>query len=512
MNPVPARPPAEPAGGAPPPVLLRRVRRAGQVRDVLLAGGRVRAVGADLRAGAPGLDADAPAGAEVVDADGAVLLPGLVDSHVHLTQWAAARRRIDVLAAGSPSEVADVLAREAPAGDDLVVGHGFRDALWSEPPHGDVLEARFGQRPVLVVSADLHAAWVNPAAARRFGVPPEQAPDGLLREAAAMQLAAAAADVGADVGDRWVAEATRAAAARGVTGVVDLEYAPLSTWARRAAAGLHPALRVSAGVWPDWLEEVVAAGLRTGDPVPGAGGRVRVGPVKLVVDGSLGTRTAYCRHAYPDGGHGVLRLPPGQLEAVLRRATSHGLGAAVHAIGDAAVAVALDGFAAVGCTGSVEHAQQVAPADVARFAALDVVASIQPRHVVDDRDVLEVHWADGAGDAYPYASLHAAGARLRLGSDAPVAALDPWDAIASAVHRSVDGRPAWHPQQQLPLEVALPAACAGRTGVRVGDDADVVLVADEPAAVLARGGADALRRTEVLATLVGGEFTARSGL
>ncbi|WP_432524430.1 amidohydrolase [Kineococcus sp. SYSU DK006] len=511
MNPAPARPPAEPAPAA-PPVLLRRVRREGRVCDVLLAGGRVRALGQDLRAGAPGLDPGALAGAEVVDADGAVLLPGLVDSHVHLTQWAAARRRIDVLAAASPAEVADLLAARAPAGDDLVVGHGFRDALWSEPPHRDVLDARFGQRPVLVVSADLHAAWVNSAAARRFGVPPEQAPDGLLREAAAMQLAAAAADVGAETGDRWVAEATRAAAARGVTGIVDLEYAPLGTWARRAAAGLHPALRVSAGVWPDWLEEALDAGLRTGDAVPGAGERVRVGPVKLVVDGSLGTRTAYCRHVYPEGGHGVLRLPPEQLEPVLRRATSHGLQVAVHAIGDAAVAVALDGFAAVGCTGSIEHAQQVAPADIARFAALDVVASIQPRHVVDDRDVLEVHWADGAEDAYPYASLHAAGARLRLGSDAPVAALDPWDAIASAVHRSVDERPAWRPQEQLPLEVALPAACAGRTGVRVGDDADVVLVEDEPAAVLARGGADALRRTGVLATLVGGEFTFRSGL
>ncbi|WP_432512562.1 amidohydrolase [Kineococcus sp. SYSU DK001] len=483
-------------------LLLHEVRRRGRVVDVLLAGGRVVAVGDDLRAAATGLD---PLGdVEVVEAGGAVLLPGLVDAHVHLTQWAAARRRVDVLAAASAAEVADVLAAAAGTGGDLLVGHGYRDALWTRPAHRDVLDARFPDRPVLVVSADLHAAWVNSAAARRFGV---DDPTGVLREAPAMRLLTTAGDVGDAVLDRWVAEATAAAAARGVTGLVDLEYAPITAWARRE----RPAVRVEAGVWTDWLEEAVEAGLRTGDLVPGAPGRVRVGPVKFVVDGSLGTRTAFCREEYPSGGHGVLRLRPEELEPGLRRATSHGLAVAVHAIGDDAVRVALDAFEATAATGSLEHAQQVHPQDLPRFARLGVVASIQPRHAVDDRDAVERHWPTGAGRAYPYAALLAAGAQLRLGSDAPVAPLDPWDAVASAVHRSVDERDPWRPDQHLPLDVALAAACGGRRDVHVGDRADLVLVADDPARAFANGGADALRRTEVLATVLGGEFTHRAG-
>ncbi|MGI4894538.1 MAG: amidohydrolase [Janthinobacterium lividum] len=505
-------------------VLLRNVRLGvgREPADVLLRGGRVAAIATDLGRGAPGLSVEDMAGVEVLETDGSVLLPGLVDAHVHLSQWAAVRRRIDVRSASSSAEVVSLLGDNAPAGDDLVLGHGFRDALWTLPAHRDLLDARFPARPVVVVSADLHAVWLNSAAAREFGVGGLGVGglgvgelgvgelgvgdfSGVLRERAAMELTARAGDVGDATLDAWILEATRAAAARGVTSIVDLEYAPISAWARRE----RPAVRVAAGVWPDWIEAAITDGLVSGVPVPGADERVRVGPLKLLVDGSLGTRTAFCQEAYPSGGNGILRILHTELEPALRRATAHGFDVAVHAIGDAAVRVALDGFAAVGCTGTLEHAQQVADEDLPRFAELGVVASIQPRHAVDDRDAVDLHWAGGADRAFPYAALHAAGVQLRLGSDAPVAALDPWDAIASAVHRSADARPPWHPEQQLPLDVALTASSGGRGVVRVADVADLVLVAEHPAEVLARGGPAALRATEVLATLVGGEFTHR---
>ena len=175
-----------------------------------------------------------------------------------------------------------------------------------------------------------------------------------------------------------------------------------------------------------------------------------------------------------------------------------------------ATTVALDGFAAAGCTGRIEHAQQVHPDDLPRFAELGVVASVQPRHAVDDRDAADQHWAGATGWAFPYRALVDAGAELVLGSDAPVAPLDPWDGIASAVHRSLDDRAAWHPEQHLDLDVALAAASGGRRAVRVGDTADLVVVAEPPAAVLARDGAAGLRATEVLGTLVAGRWTHRS--
>ena len=507
-------------------LLLRRARLGPAVRDVLVQDGRVRAIADDLSAGAPGLDR-LPAGTEVVDLDGAVLLPGLQDAHVHLEQWAAARRRIDVSAAGSAAEAAALVAAAvtggaAPAPGTVVVGQGFRDALWAEPPTAAVLDDVLGPLlpgvPVLLVSGDLHTAWGNTAAVRRFGL---GSPTGVVVEQEAMETVADAARVAPEVSDGWVLAAADAAAARGVTAVVDFEYGDLAAaWARRAVLRPGgPPLRVRAAVWVERLEETIAAGLRSGDPLPGvtdpvAADRLRQGPLKLFVDGSLGTRTAFCAQAYPGvhgaGAHGVLRTPPAELARLLRRASSAGLDLAVHAIGDRATAIALDGFAATGCTGTVEHAQQVADADLGRFAALGVTASVQPRHALDDRDAADQHWAGATDRAFPYRALVDAGAHVVLGSDAPVAPLDPWDGVAAAVHRSLDDRPAWHPEQHLDLDTALAAASGGRRGVHVGDVADLVVVADPPAEVLARDGAAGLRATEVLATLVGGRFTHRA--
>ena len=503
-------------------LLLRRARLDGRVRDVLLAGGRVVAVADDLGAGAPGLDAAEVARAEVVDLDGAVLLPGLRDEHVHAEQWAAARRRIDVTTATSPEHaaalVAGAVAATPPDAGALVLAHGFRDALWTAPPTAAVLDAALPGRAVVVASGDLHTAWCSTAAVRLLGL---SSPDGVVREQEAMAVYARAEQVPVAVLDAWVLDAARAAAARGVTSLVDLELtdAP-AAWARRAASAT-PALRVSAAVWPERLEAAIQRGLRSGQVLPGldaerdpvAAERLRVGPLKVFVDGSLGTRTAWCAEPYPGvrgpAAHGVLRTPLGELERLLRRATAHGLDVAVHAIGDDAVTTALDGFAAAGCTGRIEHAQQVHERDLPRFAALGVVASVQPRHALDDRDAADHHWAGATGRAFPYGALVRAGAQVVLGSDAPVAALDPWDALASAVHRSADDREPWHPEQHLALADALAASSGGRRAVRVGDAADLVVVPEPPADVLARDGADGLRRTPVLGTLVAGAWTHR---
>ncbi|MCZ2816665.1 amidohydrolase [Modestobacter sp. VKM Ac-2984] len=507
-------------------LLLRSAWLDGRTRDVLVAEGRVRAIADDLSSGAPGLDR-LPVPLEVVDLAGAVLLPGLQDAHTHLEQWAATQRRVDVSGAQSAKEAAALMAAALqaapPAPAAVVLGHGFRDALWAEPATAAVLDdALAGVAPpdtsVVLVSGDLHTTWANTAATRRFGL---SDPTGVVLEQEAMDVVARAARVDPAVLDGWVLDAMVVAAARGLTSVVDLEYGDLvSSWARRA--GLReggPALRVRAGVWIDRLEEAIAAGLRSGDPLPGvsdpvAADRVRMGPLKVFVDGSLGTRTAFCHDPYPgaagEDAHGVLRTPPAELERLLRRGAAAGLDLAVHAIGDRAAAVALDGFAAAGCTGRIEHAQQVHDADLPRFAQLGVVASVQPRHALDDRDAADQHWAEGTARAFPYRSLVDAGAEIVLGSDAPVAPLDPWDGIASAVHRSLDDRPAWHPEQHLDLDTALAAASGGRRVVRVGDVADLVVVAEPPATVLARDGADGLRATQVLATLVGGRFTHRA--
>ena len=233
-----------------------------------------------------------------------------------------------------------------------------------------------------------------------------------------------------------------------------------------------------------------------------------VGPLKVIVDGSLGTRTAYCHDRYPGGGRGALNIAPDRLQQLMSRARSNGLECAIHAIGDAACAVVLDSFAATGARGSIEHAQLVADADLTVFAELGVIASVQPAHVYDDAPLADRYWAGRTARAFPYGSLHRAGVRFTLGSDAPVAPLDPWRTLRAAVDRTQpDGR-RWHPEHELPWDVALAASTGGRTRLTPGDVADLVVL---DADTLPRRG-PSLADTPVAATMVGGRwvFAARA--
>lgn len=498
------------------------------LRDVAvgLTGGRGDVVVVDgiVRHAGPGLTDRELAGwpgAEVLPLDGRTVLPGFWDHHVHFDQWSLSRQWTPLGDAGDPAAavaaMAGRLARGRPGYGLPLVGYGWTDGLWPSSPHRDLLDAISVDAGIdvelVLVSNDLHAAWLNTAALRRYGLPTDG--DGVVREDAWFPIMADIRSVPAAVMDRWAVAAAVDAAARGVVGIVDFETADnLAVWTRRATGGAD-ALRVSAAVWPEQLEAAIARGLRTGDSLPGTDGLIRMGPLKVITDGSLNTRTGYCHDSYPGGedngvgAHGMLMVPPEQLIPWMERAHTCGIEAAIHAIGDHANALVLDAFAATGARGVVEHAQLLDRRDFARFATLDVGASVQPEHAMDDRDVADRHWAGRTDRAFAYGDLHRAGARLTLGSDAPVAALDPWVTLAAAVSRSRDGRPAWHPKQQLDREVAVAASTGvGRTTPVVGDAADLVITE-----VDVRVAAPAmLRSAPVAGTLLAGRWTHRAGI
>jgi predicted amidohydrolase YtcJ len=466
-------------------LLLRNGRVDGVVGDLLIDGGRIAAIGADL------------VGDEVVDLDGRHVLPGLWDEHVHLSQHAMARRRVDLSGAGSAAEAARIMGvAERQADGTPLVGYGFRDALWADAPDVALLDASVAE-PAVLVGGDLHCVWLNSAALERFGHAGH--PTGLLREDAAYSVSAALRDVPDEVLDAWVAEAAASAAERGVVGVVDLEMADnFAVWGRRMAAGFG-SLRIDAGVYTDRLDAAIAAGHRSGESL---GRLLTVGPFKVLIDGSLNTRTAYCVDEYPGvHSHGQLTVQPDDLLALLRKATAAGFVPAVHAIGDEANRLALDAFEALGVGGRIEHAQLLREADYARFAELDVAASVQPEHAMDDREVADRYWAGRTGRSFVLRSLLDAGATLLLGSDAPVAPLDPWVTIAAAVTRSRDGREPWHPEQGITVAEAISAST--RTTVAVGQPADLVMVEVHPA----DAPGDELRRMPVAGTLLSGNWT-----
>ncbi|WP_119696361.1 amidohydrolase [Microbacterium halotolerans] len=450
-----------------------------------------------------------PAVGEVVDAAGRWIGPGLWDSHVHFTQHVIRRRRIDLTQTRSAGEVLDAvrgaLDHGAPLTDGMLMGYGFRDGLWPEPATLAALEEAVSDVPVVLVSGDLHCGWLNRAAAARLGAELDET--GLIREGPWIGLLHSLDEASSLPPDAY-REAADAAAARGVVGIVEFENTDnVAEWPARVAEGVT-SLRVEGAVWPDRLEQAVAAGLRTGDRLDDQG-LVTFGRLKVVVDGSLNTRTAWCWDPYPGldpaGPHacGMESVPVPELRRLLERADGAGIGAAVHAIGDRANSEVLDAFASVGMPGVIEHAQLVRDDDFSRFAELGLAASVQPEHAMDDRDVADHHWAGRTARAFAFGSLHRSGAELRLGSDAPVAPLDPWVSIAAATARSRGGRGAWHPEQRLPLDAALAASSRGVLGV--GRRADLVVVDRDPYAC----DRDELRTMPVAATLLGGRFTRR---
>jgi predicted amidohydrolase YtcJ len=468
--------------------------------DVHLAGGRIIDI--------------APAGAlprrgVVLEADGCHLAAGLWDHHVHTVQWALNAQRTSLESASSAAESVALIRDVAPLADGRRIGPGDRDALWDDAPPLDALDAVTGDVPTYLVNADAHSMWLNSAALRREGFTPRS--DGVLRENDAFEVSRRLNEVEPPVADAMVRDAAAAASARGIVGVVDLDMGwNDEAWRRRLAAGFD-LWRVEFAVYPHHLDRALAEGLATGDPLrDAASDLVRVGPLKVIADGSLGTRTAAVSRPYSDGhgGHGVLNLTQDELRDLMTTAAGGGLACAIHAIGDQANTVALDAFAATGAWGTVEHAQLLAASDLPRFARLGVGASVQPVHMLDDRDMTDALWAGQTARAYPLRALQDAGATLLFGSDAPVAPLDPWAAIAAAVWRTRDGREPWEADQALDAGTALAASSHGGSAddaatIMPGEIADLIVCATDPLTA----SEEELRGMQVVATLLGGRVT-----
>ena len=444
--------------------------------DLLVDAGTVVEVG-------PGLDR--PAGAQELDGGGRWAMPGLWDQHVHFAQWTLASQRLDLGGARSPEEAKRAVADRIAAYPGLpVIGWGHRSAGWEREVTVSELDAVSGDTPVVLICGDGHHAWLNTTALMHLALPVR---DSVVREkewfAVYPRLVTL---VGTDgTSPEAYRRALDAAAARGVVGMSDFEFGgSREEWAARWPHGCDR-LRVRWATYADTREEVIGAGLRTGDPLPGCDDRATMGPLKIISDGSLNTRTAWCCEPYGDAHR--LEHPSGQpnvagreLRELFARAHGAGLDVACHAIGDAAVAEALAAYASTGARGSIEHVQMARREDLRRMGELGIRASVQPAHLLDDRDITERVWGGRSERCFAFRWMLEDGIELALGSDAPVSPLDPWLAIAAAVHRSADDRDPWHAEQALTVREALAASVDGQPTLRAGSRGDLVLLDRDP--------------------------------
>ncbi len=436
---------------------------------------RALAIAGDRIAGGVGTHEAALASPETVNLGGRCVIPGLNDAHVHFPTWAVAQSQVSLDGARSLDEAlarAGEAATALPAGRWLR-GYGWRSGDWSSAlePTRQALDAVTGGRPAALISKDYHSLWLNSAALALAagdlevpgGVVERDAtgePTGVLREEAAWRFK----EHHVVTGDAEYLEAMRAgiklAHRRGVTAVHDKDgwLGALRLWQRLEAEGLL-GLRVLQSMPHEQVGELSSLGIRSGYGNP----MLKLGHLKVFMDGTLGSQTAWMLD-----GSGVQITSGAELAEIIRRGAEAGFPIAVHAIGDRANREALDAFEAtqdawrpLGLRHRIEHAQCLAAEDLPRFAALGIACSVQFSHAPSDRDVADRFWAGKTEGAYAFRALWESGALVANGSDAPVEELDPLAGIRAGVRRTIDERPAWHPEQALTAEQALRASTLG---------------------------------------------------
>jgi predicted amidohydrolase YtcJ len=484
------------------------------------------AIAGDLVAGGIGTHETALPSPDRVDLGGRCVVPGFTDAHVHFPTWAVAQRELR-LEGTSTMEEALAGVRDAVPGVDAgswLRGRGWREGDWrvGAEPTKEALDAVTGDVPTALVARDGHSLWLNSAAlAHADGdlrvpggvVELDQSgePTGILREESAWQFR----DTHASPSDEEFVDAMRAglrlASERGVVAVHDKDgwVGALRFWQRlRAEEALT--LRVWQSLPHERLDDLASAGLSSGL----GDGLLRLGYLKAFMDGTLGSMTARMLD-----GSGVEITSRDQLADIVRRGAHAGWPVAVHAIGDRANREALDAFEETrgdwqprGLRPRIEHAQLLTKDDVARFGQLGVAASVQFSHATSDRDLADRFWHGKTDGAYAFRSLWETGALVANGSDAPIEELDPLAGICAGVLRTIDHRPAWHPEQTLTVKDALVATCTNpawlegadrrRGRLLPGYAADLVVLDRDPLAC----APEELPDVRVVATMVAGRW------
>lgn len=482
----------------------------------------------------------------VVDARGRRVVPGFHDSHLHLLGSGLRINQVALKDAADAAEFGKRLAafdKQLPPGRWMLGGDWDHDRAFAGrlPTTADI-DQHVSDRPVFIRRYDGHMALVNTKALQMAGItsdtkdpsggviyrdPKTNQPTGLLRDNAMGLVDKLVPPPSDEEVTSGVAAALAEIRKNGITSAADMDGSDSATrrqlfrlYQRMSRAGqltCRVELRWPIAEWEQLARMAVEADF--------GNDHLRVGGVKGFMDGSLGSSTAKMFEPYVNepGSTGVYVTPRERMRALVDQADRAGLSVCVHAIGDEANATLLDIFADVGKANGtrdrrfrIEHAQHLRAADIARFAEVGVVASMQPYHVADDG-----RWAEGrigserCATSYAFRALLDRGAKLAFGSDWSVAPLSPMLGIDAAVNRrTIDGKHAggWFPAQRISVAEAIAAytltsAYAShqdrdRGSVSLNKYADFAVLSRD---ILNPGERDAIANTDVVMTITGGK-------
>lgn len=447
---------------------------------VAIRDGRLVYVGTDS-----GALALAGANSTIRDLGGRVVVPGLVDAHTHVAELGESLDRVNLTGIATEADAVERIVQRAattPKGE-WILGYGWDEGAWANRyPDKRLLSQRVPDHPVVLRSLHGFASWANERALSLAGITRDTPvpnggeirkdakgdPTGLVLNRAVALLDNAVPRPTPPQRDAQLLRALRVMAQAGYTGVHEAGVAPdvMESFERLAERDSLP-LRVHA-----MLSARDSALIRrwiVRGPYTSANGMLSVRAVKAYYDGALGSRGAQLLADYADrpGHRGVSGGTYGFDRTLVADAMSAGFQVGIHAIGDAGNRATLDFIDSVTAAAPkarnlrhrVEHAQVVSPSDIARFAALGVVASVQPPHAVEDKGWAETRvGAERIAGAYAWRTLRLAGAPLVFSSDLPGSDWSPFYGLHSAITRQdTSGAPpgGWYPGQRMSPEEAL---------------------------------------------------------
>jgi len=479
----------------------------------------------------------------VIDLQGKLALPGFIDDHTHFISGGFQLLSVDLRDARTPAEFAQrIKAQTAKVGPQgWITGGDWDHELWpgGRLPTRELIDQFTPDNPVFVSRLDGHMALANSVVLRLAKItrdthdppggtivrdPQTGEPTGVLKDAAMNLVWPLVPEPSEKDYNQAIEAAMREAARVGVTSIQDITLWPHYEVYKRYRETHKLTVRVYARTplssWKQQAELIERQG--RGDEW------LRLGGLKAFMDGSLGSTTALFFEPFSDAPQtaGLMaddNLPEGVMQKNIKDADKAGLQCSVHAIGDKANHIALNYFEAVARENGprdrrfrIEHAQHLLANDIARFAELGVIPSVQPFHAIDDG-----RWAEKRiGPArikttYPFRSLLDAKATLVFGSDWTVAPLSPILGIHAAVTRAtIDGRnpQGWVPEQKIMVEEAVRAytsACAyaefaerDKGTLAAGKLADITVLSQD----IFHIPADDIQKTNVVYTIVGGRI------